>query len=239
MSDGISLPAADDARAAELALGVLEGEEKAAAEAQLVADPAFAAAHDLWTARFMRLLGARDEAPPPSSWRRIEDRLPANDVSRTQRDGAALRWWRAGALAASAAAAILAVIVVGRAPDHGNVPVATRAVAPPLLAILTGADRAAVVTVSFDPASGRLVSAPARLEVGTRSAELWVIPPGASPRSLGVIGARRPSRRNPPAELARLLAPDATLALSLEPIGGSPTGAPTGPVILSGKIVAL
>ena len=35
---------------------------------------------------------------------------------------------------------------------------------------------------------------------------------------------------------AALIAPGATLAISLEPLGGSPTGAPTGEVILTGKI---
>jgi anti-sigma-K factor RskA len=35
------------------------------------------------------------------------------------------------------------------------------------------------------------------------------------------------------------LGPDATLAVSLEPPGGSPTGQPTGPVIASGKLTNL
>jgi anti-sigma-K factor RskA len=32
---------------------------------------------------------------------------------------------------------------------------------------------------------------------------------------------------------------DTTIAVSVEPIGGSPTGAPTGPVVYSGKMIAL
>jgi anti-sigma-K factor RskA len=31
---------------------------------------------------------------------------------------------------------------------------------------------------------------------------------------------------------------DATFAVSLEPEGGSPTGAPTGPVVFAGKLIA-
>jgi anti-sigma-K factor RskA len=42
----------------------------------------------------------------------------------------------------------------------------------------------------------------------------------------------------PPA-LADRVTPDAALAVSLEPPGGSPTGQPTGPVIASGKLANL
>jgi anti-sigma-K factor RskA len=42
----------------------------------------------------------------------------------------------------------------------------------------------------------------------------------------------------PPA-LAALAKDNAVLAVSLEPPGGSPTGAPTGPVIASGKLTNL
>ena len=42
-----------------------------------------------------------------------------------------------------------------------------------------------------------------------------------------------------PPDLAGQLTPDAALAVSLEPPGGSPTGQPTGPVIASGKLTSL
>jgi anti-sigma-K factor RskA len=35
------------------------------------------------------------------------------------------------------------------------------------------------------------------------------------------------------------ITPDATLAVSMEPPGGSPTGQPTGPVIASGTLTSL
>ena len=38
--------------------------------------------------------------------------------------------------------------------------------------------------------------------------------------------------------LIRVMAAGVTLAISVEPLGGSPTGKPTGPVILSGKLQA-
>ncbi len=63
-----------------------------------------------------------------------------------------------------------------------------------------------------------------------------MIPAGQSPRSLGVIAAGTPGWTRAPTKAAPALAAGATLAISVEPIGGSPTGAPTGPVILTGKI---
>ncbi len=55
--------------------------------------------------------------------------------------------------------------------------------------------------------------------------------------SLGVIPAGRPRVMTPLPEHARALVAGATLAISVEPIGGSPTGQATGPVILTGKLV--
>jgi len=66
--------------------------------------------------------------------------------------------------------------------------------------------------------------------------ELWLLPTGAAPRSLGVIPATGVGRvpLSTPSEIA--LAQIPALAVSLEPAGGSPTGAPTGPVLYTGKI---
>jgi len=69
----------------------------------------------------------------------------------------------------------------------------------------------------------------------TRSAELWVIAGDGVPHSLGLLpagGGRMPVSS---ANRARLAA-GATLAVSLEPIGGSPTGLPTGPVVATGAL---
>jgi anti-sigma-K factor RskA len=66
--------------------------------------------------------------------------------------------------------------------------------------------------------------------------ELWVIPADGKPRSLGTMPrtARMHARLEP--AMARELHQGATLAISVEPTGGSPTGSPTGPVVASGKL---
>jgi anti-sigma-K factor RskA len=57
--------------------------------------------------------------------------------------------------------------------------------------------------------------------------------------SLGLIQPGQPIRLTIPPELSGSVIKDATLAVSLEPPGGSPTGQPTGPVIAAGPLLAL
>ena len=68
-----------------------------------------------------------------------------------------------------------------------------------------------------------------------RSFELWVLPEGQAPVSLGVLNGREALVL----DTAKLLGPDgetANLAITLEPLGGSPSGDPTGPVVASGAL---
>jgi anti-sigma-K factor RskA len=57
------------------------------------------------------------------------------------------------------------------------------------------------------------------------------------PRSLGVVGADEFTQRPLPASVDLDTLRSATFAVSLEPAGGSPSGAPTGPVLFTGKAV--
>ncbi len=67
------------------------------------------------------------------------------------------------------------------------------------------------------------------------SFELWAIKGSAAPRPMGLIDPKKPA-----AQVPRMIeGDDVTLAVSREPIGGSPTGQPTGPVLFTGKLIAL
>lgn len=81
---------------------------------------------------------------------------------------------------------------------------------------------------------GRRIEVDASREVRAepgRSFELWALPDGGAPVSLGLLPATgKASRELTPAQRAALQA-TAKVAVSLEPPGGSPTGAPTGPVL--------
>jgi anti-sigma-K factor RskA len=227
----MSTPDEDDLLAAELALGLLDAAEASAARDRLRTDAAFAHAHAQWQAYAAGLAADLGEAPPPRVWSVIAARLPANDDARLR---GTLRMWQGGALAASLLALVLGVNLWQRThvpPAPAPVAQAARA---PLVAVLSG--KAGVVSVSYDPASGRLASVVSAVDAGPRAVELWVIPADGRPRSLGVLSQDRPGWRTAPAAASQALRAGVALAVSLEPAGGSPTGLPTGPVILTGKL---
>ncbi|NIJ08394.1 anti-sigma-K factor RskA [Sphingomonas vulcanisoli] len=220
----------DELLAAELAFGLIAGEERRAAEARADIDPPFADAVARWQAHAAALVGA-GEAPRPSIWAAIEARLPANDTAPRRDSGR----WRTVAIAASLLAGVMTVVAVERRP--ATPPPAVRlAPAPPLVAMLSGAPGKGVVAVSFDPRARRLTFAATAFDPGRHSAELWVIPADKKPRSLGVIDTTAPRTELSRGDAAAAVAPGVTLAVSIEPIGGSPTGLPTGPVVLSGTV---
>jgi anti-sigma-K factor RskA len=163
----------------------------------------------------------------------IEARLPANDLAHMV-PRSTLRWWQGGAAVACAAALVLGVVAMQKPTELiVRVPVAQAPIAP-MVAVLTG--KQGLVTVSFDPASGRMTSAASGLALGGQAPELWVIPADGKPRSMGMVNAAAPGWGKVPAQAISALSAGVTLAVTLEPVGGSPTGIPTGPVILTGKM---
>ncbi|HEX8483760.1 anti-sigma factor [Sphingomonas sp.] len=218
----------DELLAAELAFGLLDSDERAAAEQRVRDDESFAARFGWWQARSLALLEGHDAAPSASTWAAIARRLPANEnVSSVG------RWKAATAMAASIALVLGATLLLR--PDPAPVPV-VQAPAPTLVAVLASPDRGDVVAVDYDPAARRISARPSGLDVGRFDAELWVIPAGGAPVSLGVVATSGRTARVPQPQVAALMVPGSTLAITLEPRGGSPTGAPTGAVILTGKI---
>jgi len=220
----------DDLLAAEHALGLADESAREAG------DPAFAAAIERWRARFDPLLGP-ERAPPPDLWARIERKLPANDPGR--RDPA--RPWRVATFAASAVAAVLLGVVVLQPTAETPVPAPLPqiAVAPPakmMVAALTPKEGKGTVTIAYDDREGRMTVTPVGMDVDGRTPELWVIPADGKPRSLGVIAAADARTMIVPAGQRGLLSGGVTLAVSLEPEGGSPTGQPTGPVVMTGTM---
>jgi anti-sigma-K factor RskA len=116
--------------------------------------------------------------------------------------------------------------------------------APTHVGVLLDKDRRPMMTADLDVANGRLVLrlniTPPR-DFTAKVLEVWMVPPGGTPRSLGLF----PSERSGTAtslvlshDIAERLA-NGTLAVSLEPSGGSTTGQPSGPVLFSGAIMAI
>lgn len=242
MSDETPIPPGEDApdmSAAELALGLLDGEERAVALRRLLADRGFAAEVETWRTHLAQLFDLWPEVPVSGDvFGRVERSLdwPAATAPAVP---AQRRWaWPAMTGLSSLAAAALLLVLVTRPvpqPPAAPKPVATAPVpATMLVAAVTPSKGGAPMTAVYDPAGGMRVTAQAMADAN-RSAELWVIAGDGVPHSLGLLpagGGRMPVSS---ANRARLAA-GATLAVSLEPIGGSPTGLPTGPVVATGAL---
>ena len=238
-----------DLLAAELALGLLEGDERLAAERREAADPMFAAQVAAWIERLAPMLGAVSERVPPETvWSAIERAvegapaeapLPGNVVQLRRK----VSLWRGYSAGMTALAACLALVVGLDVAGDAPVPVVatTPQTPPPLLAAALAPEGGPVgATAAFDMARGELILTPAgmALEQG-RDAELWIVPKSGDPRSLGVLQSQGPARITLRPELAVMLRDSGTLAISSEPRGGSPTGLPTGPIVAAGTLTQI
>ncbi|HEX5184282.1 MAG TPA: anti-sigma factor [Allosphingosinicella sp.] len=226
-----------DLLAAEHALGLLSGAERARAAALARSDPEFARLAGRWAGRLAPLLDeATPVAPPARLWAAIEARIgapaapPSNVVLLRRRT----IFWRAYAAAATAIAASLAFILVTRPP--ATPPVQPPPAGAPLAATLAAADSPARLVATWEPASRSLIVAAAAdmPSPAGRGHELWLIPAGGKPLPMGMMPRGRPMRMHVPGGMA--LREGAMLAVSVEPMQGSPTGLPTGPVIAAGML---
>ncbi len=234
MSENDTIDPADRDKllAAEYVLGVLGAAERRELERRLSQEPALAAEVAFWEERLTGLTDAvAPVSPPVAAWSRIETAIGA--APRPPSVWQSLTFWRSFAIVSAtlAAASIAALAYIGLVPG-------ARA---PLLATLSGSAGQPNFVATVTATGNTLVIVPAALLTNDpRAFELWLIPTGETrPRSLGLIQPGQPIRLDIPSDLAGRVTPDATLAVSLEPPGGSPTGLPTGPVIAAGKLTNL
>ena len=232
-----------DLLAAEHALGLLEGDAARDARLRAASDPDFADAVARWEERLAPLAGeVAAQDPDPALRARI---LAA--VSAATRSGdnvvplrRSLVRWRVFAGAMTAVAATLGLLYI--APGSQPSPVAPTPVqtAPMLVANLGSTGGPATLTIAYDGRESTLAIIPGRVGAARgHDHELWIIPAGGAPVSLGVVHLDSPQHMPMPPAMARRFVPHATLAVSVEPVGGSPTGQPTGPVIASGPLVTI
>jgi anti-sigma-K factor RskA len=224
--------------AAEYALGLLDGAELRRAQDLARTDAMFRREVERWTGRLAPMLDDVDEVRPPANmWTRIDAALgalgPDSNILVMRRK---LNAWRGVAAAMTALAACLALVLLIRVSPVSRTP--QLAPAAPMVAMLGDQRKQMQVVASWDPRGRQLVLAVAGdMPADPRhSHELWVIPPGGKPRSLGTMGAGKQMHMRLADALAELLQQGATIAISVEPPGGSPTGAPTGPVVASGSL---
>lgn len=243
MVDPMDLPDERELLAAELALGVLEGDALAAASRRLLTDAAFAEEVEAWRERLAGMaLGVADETPPDELWSRIERAIdgvaPAPVVDLVPRRQ--LRRWQFGTAAAGAVAAALAVMLVIPRPEPSIIPAPTQvAVQPAIVAQLRGEGEGPLVAARYDPQTAQLRLVAQDMDASESVPELWIIPADGIPRSLGVIAAAGDTRLVVAEGHRAMLHDGATLAITMEPRATAPHDAPTGPRVAAGKIFGI
>ncbi len=225
-------PGDRDLDAAEYVLGLLPPDQARAIETLAAQDPAVAASIVAWQNRLSPLASViPPQFPPPELWQhlalatglqRVSLRRPAPRRSAAEKAWRSPALWRTTTAGALALAAGLAFVVLIPKPP-----------AEPLLAALSPQGSPGVVfLVRVGERGQTTVIAVGRLSIPIdRSLELWAVREGAAaPVSLGLLpGGGRIRLRAAVSAGTRLL-------VSQEPTGGSPTGAPTGPVVYAGLL---
>lgn len=247
-------PPSEDLQAAEYVLGVLDADARQRAQARIDAEPDFAGLVAEWEQRFAALIA--EIAPvsvPAHVWPRIRTQLGWASVQGARpKLLQSVSFWRGATAAALATAAVLVVVALMR-PLPVPEPVPTSVVvvpeptpeptpAPlsePLPITTLAADDgtpAFLASVDLQNNTVRVMSIPAEPDDEGRVPELWLIPEGEAPRSLGVIDTRRTYDVEVPDDLRYALTAGSLLAVTLEPAGGAPGGAPTGPITAKAAI---
>jgi anti-sigma-K factor RskA len=224
----------------EFILGLLDASDHAAVEAALETDPSLRAAVAASQERFLALdLSARPAEISPDMWQRIESSLAAqppappavgeqapltSGPTSPANDNAAARW-RLATLSSLAASVLLAVGLgwsLTNAPEPKVIAVLLDTSGTPLALVEDFGDARARVTplVDFPVPEGRTM-------------QVWTLPSQEmGPVSLGLLASSETAVLSGPV----LPAPheDQLYEITIEPAGGSPTGRPTGPILVKG-----
>lgn len=216
-----------DLAAAEFVLGTLDAAAARALAHGANSDPALAAAIIAWEHRLAPLARLVPPVDPPADlWPRISAATAAPARARARvfaRAWQSLGFWRVATAGALALAAVLAGLVVVLPPPR---PMYMASIAPM-------GSHTPMFVAEMRPGGGLMVHALAPMTVAQGKAfELWAKPAGAKTMmALGMVPAS--GRR---VRLAANLGDGAELMISIEPAGGAPGGAPTGPMLYEGRL---
>jgi anti-sigma-K factor RskA len=225
-------PELRDRLAAEYVVGTLQGRARDRFERVLLASPRARADVERWERQLNSIaLELPERQPPRRVWRRIERRVrPA-----PERRGWA---WPLAALASTAAAVVLAAYILLAPPTGGGPPgfgapdyvalVGNRGEGP-RWALAAHTEPGMMMVRTLQPASAD----------PEHDHELWLVREYGDPISLGILPDQGNARHNMPAAAVSSTNPRASVAVSVEPPGGSPTGAPTGEVVFQGELIPL
>lgn len=234
-------------------LGVLEGEERLAAQRAQLSSEDFRAAADWWEGRLATMSEAAPGfAPSPETLAAIERRIDlieatygGGNAGGEVSDLAPLQparpaGWSIAAALAGAGMAAAAIALYVSTPDPAlppSEPIVAQAPAPQLVAQLQDESGERRLVSRFDQQSRQLALSIEGLVADEGMVpELWVIPEGGDPVSLGFIPETGEFSRVLDRSEAELLRSGATVAVTFEEDTGVRHAAPSPPILLAGAL---
>lgn len=248
-------PAPDDREvmAGEYALGVLEGDALTEAQRLYLSDRDFADMVRWWNYRLACMGEAVGEYEPsadvwPAIVRRLDGvgggdaEIPAPLRQPAARTG--VPGWLAGlGMAGAAVAAGLATFFIAGPGSDTTTIVPIETPAPQgqrLVAQAQSEDGALQLATVVEPEDGRLSLTTAGFEPGEgRALELWVVPAGGAPQSLGLVPAQGRFDRELTTEEQALLVEGATIAVTYENATDAPHEAPSTDILAASGLATV
>jgi anti-sigma-K factor RskA len=221
-----------NALVAEYVLGLLSPSEHDRVHRLIEDDQALRAERDFWVSRFSALNEGYEDVPAPDRlWAGIEARA-FGDTRSPAKTGfwESLLVWRgiaAGALAVAVAA--IGFNLLQPQPDVSSL-------TTQLVAALEEEGSNVKFVALYDGTGHVRLTALSGDAVPEKDFELWAIQGGNNPVSMGVIPANQRSTVSIAPEVMAGWGAGSVLAITLEPKGGSPSGAPTGPIVAKGAV---
>jgi anti-sigma-K factor RskA len=217
---------------AEFALGLLDAEAHERMAGRLAAEPTLRRELALWRLRLSSLDAGFAETPAPAGvLERVEARIFPAPAAAPTGFWNSLRFWR------GLAAACFALAVVALGLDLAPRPPLT---GQELVAALEAEGSNVKFVAGYDQSTGTVrLAALSGDAVPDKDFELWAIKGSNAPVSMGVIPVNAKSDIRLSAALRQGFGQGTVLAVTLEQKGGSPTGAPQGPVVAKGAATAI
>ncbi|MEY2342066.1 anti-sigma factor [Acidithiobacillus sp. IBUN Pt1247-S3] len=221
--------------AAAYVIGSLRGRARLRFARLLQQDIVLAQMVERWEdALLPALLPARAQSAPARVWHGIQAQLPktrlARETSRHTARAAQLPWWRRLALWQGVSAALaVAIVVTWLWPSAPQMP---------MLAVVNNSQGQATWVFHASAHHMRLVTLRHTVIPADKSLQLWAIVPGKKPVSMGLLPMQAGETPILPAPDDMNLSHARLLAVTMEPAGGSPTGQPTGPILLKATVIS-
>lgn len=239
MSTGEDTGPAEDGRnalVAEYVLGLLDQSEHQRVGALIDADPQLRRERDFWISRFGALNDDYQEIPAPAH---LREAIEARVFGETTRPQGMTALWTNLALWRSLAAGALAIAVIAIGVNLFAPRPSASILTTQLVAALEQEGSAVKFVALYDGAGNVRLTALSGEPVPNKDFELWAIQGGNAPVSMGIIPANARSAVSVPTVVMKGLGVGSVLAITLEPKGGSPSGAPTGPIVAKGAVTKI